>query len=138
MTYLLILFFKSSLLPTCSILIVIASRHLVGRVALEDHSNINHLCFDCMAPGHKTCDCRSSNRCQKCSGSHHTCLHKDRTQLSSVAESTVTHPETEPQEQGTAPVNSLCLHLLPAPTVSFLSHCLPCSLYHQFFRAMRL
>ena len=58
-----------------------------------------------MAPGHKTCDCRSSNHC---SGFHHTCrLHKYRTQLSLVAESMVTHTETEPQQQATTPVHSV-------------------------------
>ena len=46
--------------------------------AKQEYVQLNNLCFNCLFPGHRTRVCRSSNRCRRYGGSHHTCLHKDR------------------------------------------------------------
>ena len=43
----------------------------------SDHLKANHLCFNCLAPGHKTAECRSLSRCRSCQGRHHTMVHRD-------------------------------------------------------------
>ena len=42
------------------------------------HLRSNHLCFNCLAPGHKTADCRSYGRCRTCRDKHHTLVHQDK------------------------------------------------------------
>ncbi len=44
----------------------------------------NHLCSNCLSAGHKTQDCRSPGRCQKCGKSHHTSLHQESTSTNLV------------------------------------------------------
>ena len=45
----------------------------------QEHLKANHLCHDCLAPGHKTTECRSPARCKVCEANHHTMVHKDVT-----------------------------------------------------------
>ena len=42
------------------------------------HIRNNNLCYNCLAPGHRTTDCRSLSRCKQCSGCHHTMIHQDK------------------------------------------------------------
>ena len=35
------------------------------------------LCFNCLAPGHNSTDCRSPARCHACGGKHHTLIHRE-------------------------------------------------------------
>ena len=41
-----------------------------------DHLCNNRLCYNCLAPGHGTADCRSTGSCRNCGGRHHTLVHK--------------------------------------------------------------
>ena len=43
----------------------------------QAHMKTHRLCFNCLAPGHRTADCRSTARCKTCSGRHHTMVHND-------------------------------------------------------------
>ena len=45
-----------------------------------DHLRNKRLCYNCLAPGHPTVDCRSIARCRACGGRHHTLVHKDQPQ----------------------------------------------------------
>ena len=45
----------------------------------QEHLKANHLCHNCLAPGHKTTECRSPARCKVCEANHHTMVHKDVT-----------------------------------------------------------
>ena len=40
-----------------------------------DHIRAHHLCVNCLAPGHKTADCRSYGRCRTCRDKHNTRTH---------------------------------------------------------------
>ena len=42
-----------------------------------DHIRALHLCANCLAPGHKTADCRSYGRCRTCRDKHNTLVHQD-------------------------------------------------------------
>ena len=44
----------------------------------QTHLRSNHLCFNCLAPGHKTADCRSYGHCRTCRDKHHTLVHQDK------------------------------------------------------------
>ena len=41
-----------------------------------EHLQAHHLCFNCLAPRHKTTECRSLSRCRTCQGKHHTMVHQ--------------------------------------------------------------
>ena len=69
----------------------------------------HHLCFNCLAPGHKTNDCRSLARCKTCQEKHHTMVHQDRTDQPSLQSSSSTPPPT-------ATINVLCASSSPAIT----------------------
>ena len=43
----------------------------------SDHLKAHNLCFNCLAPGHRTAECRSLSRCRSCQGKHHTMVHQD-------------------------------------------------------------
>lgn len=43
-----------------------------------DHIRALKLCYNCLAPGHHTGECRSTARCRSCGGKHHTLVHRDR------------------------------------------------------------
>ena len=43
----------------------------------SEHLKHHHLCYNCIAPGHKTTECRSLARCKSCQGKHHTMVHRD-------------------------------------------------------------
>ena len=68
--------------------------------AKQEYVRLNNLYFNCLSPGHRTRDCSSSNRCRRCGGSHHTCLHEDRVPPSPteahVTQSTIHQPPTQP------------------------------------------
>ena len=66
-----------------------------------DHIRTHKFCYNCLAPGHKTADCRSIARCKTCSGCHHTMVHRD-----------TSSPSTSPS--ATVAVNSLASNLMPA------------------------
>lgn len=34
------------------------------------------LCFNCLHPNHKSCNCRNKKKCRECNGNHHTLIHK--------------------------------------------------------------
>ena len=38
----------------------------------------NHLCMNCLKPGHFVHECKSLHRCRKCQRPHHTLLHLDQ------------------------------------------------------------
>ena len=40
-----------------------------------EHLKTHRLCFNCLAPGHQSADCRSPARCRTCSAKHHTMVH---------------------------------------------------------------
>ena len=74
-----------------------------------EHMKNHHLCFNCLAPGHKTNDCRSLARCKTCQEKHHTMVHQDRTNQPSLQSSSSTPPQT-------ATINVLCASSSPATT----------------------
>ena len=43
-----------------------------------DHIRSFRICYNCLAPGHKT-SCRSQSRCRSCVGCHHTLVHREQT-----------------------------------------------------------
>ena len=43
-----------------------------------EHIKAHHLCFNCLAPGHKTADCRSHGRCRTCQQKHNSLVHQDQ------------------------------------------------------------
>ena len=73
--------------------------------AKQEYVRLNNLRFNSLFPGHRTRDCRSSNRCRRCGGSHHTCLHKDRVPPSPT-EAHVTQSTIDQPQPPTHPVNS--------------------------------
>ena len=42
-----------------------------------EHICSRKLCYNCLAPGHRTNDCRNLSRCKTCFGRHHTMIHRD-------------------------------------------------------------
>ena len=42
-----------------------------------DYIRSKKLCYNCLAPGYKTVDCRSVARCRSCGGKHHTLVHEN-------------------------------------------------------------
>ena len=42
-----------------------------------DVTKDNNLCFNCLSPSHRVCDCYSLKRCKRCKGKHHSLLHKE-------------------------------------------------------------
>ena len=42
-----------------------------------EHTRAFRLCYNCLAPGHRTAECRSLARCKTCGGRHHTLVHKE-------------------------------------------------------------
>ena len=49
-----------------------------------NHIRTFKLCYNCLAPGHKTTECRSIARCKTCSGRHHTLVHIEQSTTPSV------------------------------------------------------
>ena len=43
------------------------------------HIRNHNLCYNRLAAGHRTTDCRSISRCKQCSGRHHTMIYRDTT-----------------------------------------------------------
>ena len=43
-----------------------------------EHIKAHHLCFNCLAPEHKTTDCRSHGRCRTCQQKHNSLVHPDQ------------------------------------------------------------
>ena len=43
-----------------------------------EHIRNFRLCYNCLAPGHKTVDCRSLARCRSCGGRHHNLVHREQ------------------------------------------------------------
>ena len=50
-----------------------------------EHIRTYRLCYNCLAPGHWTGDCRSVARCRSCGGKHHTMVHRDQPAAAPVA-----------------------------------------------------
>ena len=42
-----------------------------------EHTRAFRLCYNCLAPGHRTAECRSLARSKICGGRHHTLVHRD-------------------------------------------------------------
>ena len=42
-----------------------------------EHIRSKKLCYNCLAPGHQTGECRSLARCRSCGGKHHTLVHRE-------------------------------------------------------------
>ena len=42
-----------------------------------DYMRSRRICFNCLAPGHNSTDCRSPARCRACGGKHHTLVHRE-------------------------------------------------------------
>ena len=74
--------------------------------AKQEYVRLNNLSFNCLSPGYRTRDCRSSSRYHRCGGNHHTCLHKDRVPPLPT-EAPVTQSTTDPPQPPTQPVNSI-------------------------------
>ena len=60
------------------------------------------LCMNCLRYGHYASQCQSSQKCKKCSGSHHTLLHQDTgkaTRETTVSKSTNADSSKKPPEK---------------------------------------
>ena len=55
----------------------------------QEHLKTNHLCHNCLTPGHNTTECRSPARCKVCEAKHHTMVHKDVTSLAQTVVATI-------------------------------------------------
>ena len=42
-----------------------------------EHIRSKKLCYNCLAPGHQTGECRSLARCRSCGGKHHPLVHRE-------------------------------------------------------------
>ena len=42
-----------------------------------EHTRTFRLCYNCLAPGHRTAECRSLTRCKTRGGCHHTLVHRE-------------------------------------------------------------
>ena len=83
----------------------------------KDHIRTRNLCNNCLAPGHKTNDCRSLVRCRHCREKHHSMVHQDRTEPlppPSVASNNTTTVELPPSIQPS--LNMTSQVLLRGPT----------------------
>ena len=49
----------------------------VHRHEHQPNLKAHNLCFNCLAKGHRTAECRSFSRCRSCQGKHHTMVHRD-------------------------------------------------------------
>ena len=54
---------------------VLNSKHYL--IPRSSHLRSNHLCSNCLRPGHISKDCKSSHRCRVCQKLHHSLLHLD-------------------------------------------------------------
>ena len=57
-----------------------------------DHLHNNKLCYNCLAPGHQTADCRGTYSCRICGGRHHTLVHREQSAPPPQAQPLVTQP----------------------------------------------
>ena len=57
-----------------------------------DHIRNKRLCYNCLAPGHQTGECRSLARCRVCGGRHHTLVHRDQPAATPVANNGTSPP----------------------------------------------
>ena len=55
---------------------------------MSNHITTHKLCFNCLGARHQTRECRSLSRCKKCSGKHHSLLHRDQAISSGPVEAT--------------------------------------------------
>ena len=76
------------------------------------HARDSNLCFNCLSQGHRTRDCKSTNRCKKCSKSHHTMLHREQVKSESDAGKSPVSPSDSSPPNSTNDV-ALNLHIKP-------------------------
>ena len=59
-----------------------------------EHLKTHKLCFNCLAHGHRTAECRSYARCKTCSGRHHTLVHQSQPAPTNVTSNTLSAPKS--------------------------------------------
>ena len=58
-----------------------------------DKVRLKKFCYNCLSKDHASAQCSSKKRCQKCQGMHHTLIHREGAEVSTVSEEA---PEDSP------------------------------------------
>ena len=85
----------------------------------------HNLCLNCLSPGHRAKQCKSSHRCRKCQRCHHTLLHTDSSSLPSESNPTANPSVTSNAaiKLKASPLLMTCRVLVTSPDNTIIEAC---------------